>query len=186
MTDKLTDKLSSEQRVWEDIIEIVWEYSNSDTAFEIADKLIAYLNANTAEEEGIRTMTPLENQWMDFKKILSELVVFQEDYKEQTQDYAPGNRYWADKFMTIVGKAKKILNANTEDEPKHCSEHVPMICAFLNCDCDDCSKGKTQITLRKIEEYVSETLKDADAGCPIAREFKAVFQGCIDWLQQEE
>ena len=47
----MTDKLTPEQRLREDIIEIVWEYSNSDMAFEIADKLIAYLNALTAEDE---------------------------------------------------------------------------------------------------------------------------------------
>jgi len=60
---------------------------------------------------GGRPMTKEEHEWMDFKKILSELVVFQKDYQEQTKDYAPGNRYWADKFMTIVGRAKKALTA---------------------------------------------------------------------------
>ncbi len=43
-----------------------------------------------------------------------------------------------------------------------------------------------QITKRKIEGYVGETLKDADKGCPVAREFRSIFQGCIDWLEQED
>ena len=44
----------------------------------------------------------------------------------------------------------------------------------------------TEIALRKIEEYVTETLKDSDESCPVAREFRAVFDGCIDWLAQQK
>ena len=30
------------------------------------------------------------------QRVLQELIDYQREYKEQTQDYAPGNRYWAD------------------------------------------------------------------------------------------
>ena len=50
------------------------------------------------------------------QRVLQELIDYQREYKEQTQDYAPGNRYWADKFMTIIGKAKQALTAHTEPE----------------------------------------------------------------------
>ena len=50
------------------------------------------------------------------QRVLQELIDYQCEYKEQTQDYAPGNRYWADKFMTIIGKAKQALTAHTVPE----------------------------------------------------------------------
>ena len=53
----------------------------------------------------------------------------------------------------------------------------------LECGCQWLSH--TEITKRLIEEYVEETLKDAEKGCPVAREFRAIFNGCIDWLDRE-
>lgn len=77
----------------------------------------AYLTAEDEPENGLyRTMTPLEHQWMDYKKVLFELVVFQEDYEERTKDKLPGNKYYADKLMIIVNHVKQALTA--EDEPK--------------------------------------------------------------------
>ena len=52
------------------------------------------------------------------QRVLKMFIDYQQEYKDQTQDYAPGNRYWADKFMTIIGEAKKVLNT-AEDECKH-------------------------------------------------------------------
>jgi len=67
----------------------------------------------TAQEREMgRTMTPFEHQWMDFKKILSELVVYLDDYQEQTKDYAPGNRYWGQKLQDIVERARKAIGRN--------------------------------------------------------------------------
>ena len=47
-------------------------------------------------------------------------------------------------------------------------------------------KKDIEITIRMIEEYVEETLGDAEEGCPVAHEFRAIFGGCIDWLKQKE
>ena len=66
-------------------------------------------------QEGIRTMTPLENQWVDFKKLLSELVVYLEDYQEQTKDYAPGNRYWGQKLQDIVDRARVAITDTAQE-----------------------------------------------------------------------
>ena len=68
------------------------------------------LNSLSDGEDSIRPMTPLEHQWMDFKKILSELVLFQEEYEYITQDKCPGNKYYADKLMAIVTRAKSAIN----------------------------------------------------------------------------
>jgi len=38
--------------------------------------------------------------------ILKELVIFQKEYEENTRDKCPGNKYYADKLMVIVTKAK--------------------------------------------------------------------------------
>ena len=65
-------------------------------------------------------------------RVLSDLIEYQREYKEQTQDYAPGNRYWADKFMTIVGRAKQALT--TKDEPHEIDK----------CECPDCRNKVTE------------------------------------------
>ena len=49
-------------------------------------------------------------------EIIESLINYQVEYQEQTQDYAPGNRYWADKLMTIIGNAKKYTANEQEDE----------------------------------------------------------------------
>jgi len=43
-----------------------------------------------------------------------------------------------------------------------------------------------EIAKREIEEYVNETLKDTKDNCPVAREFRAIIEGCINWLDQQE
>jgi hypothetical protein len=47
-------------------------------------------------------------------------------------------------------------------EDEHCSDHVPMICAFLNCDCEDCNKGKTEIAKRMYKEWQDDCYKRKD------------------------
>ena len=59
-----------------------------------------------ADESRVPELTPEQ-------RVLQKLIDYQQEYKDQTADYAPGNRYWGDKFMTIIGEAKKILNAHT-------------------------------------------------------------------------
>ena len=109
----LTDKLTSEQR---DAIKLE-AITHWFTTKGLYQEFIPFLNENTEEEAlNIRTMTPLEHQWMDFKKILCELVVFQEDYEENTKDKCPGNQYYSDKLMAIVDRAKKAINAQPESE----------------------------------------------------------------------
>lgn len=114
---------------------------------------------NTAEDAGVRTMTPLENQWMDFKRVLSELVVFQSDYEERTGDKCPGNKYYQEKLMAIVNHAKEALNANAAEDEQvsiqcvYCGkslgrydkhwEGVPMRCVggCANANTDDIEEG---------------------------------------------
>lgn len=60
------------------------------------------------------------------------------------------------------------------------------LCMFCEKKTNECTCGHKEITKRMIEEYVSETLKDADDNCPVALEFRAIFQGCIDWLEGRE
>jgi len=68
-----------------------------------------------------------------------------------------------------------------EDEPTPNSGYL----------CEQCTRdlfnGETdnEIAKRMIEKYVEETLKDAEPKCPVAREFRAVFQNCIDWINKE-
>ena len=44
--------------------------------------------------------------------------------------------------------------------------------------------SEVEITKGMIEEYLNETLKDSKG--PIAREFRAIFGGCIKWLDRQE
>ena len=71
----------------------------------------------------------------------------------------------------------KDINSLPGIEDKHCSDHVPMICAFLNCDCEDCQKGKAEIAKRLFEEFMSE--EETYAGMILAVRF-------TDWLDSRE
>ena len=91
----------------------------------ILSDMLLVLNENT-EEEGIRPMTPLEHQWMDFKKVLSELILFQEEYEERTRDKLPGNKYHADKLMEIVNHAKLVMSKPQHPCPE-CGEEMKYV-----------------------------------------------------------
>ena len=96
------------------------------------------------------------------QRVLQELIDYQCEYKEQTQDYAPGNRYWADKFMTIIGKAKQALTAHTEQKDV---QYLP-----------------EEIALRKIEEYLAYCRITEERGMWVER---PTFDSMKVWLQQD-
>ena len=66
-----------------------------------------------------------------------------------------------------------------EDKCLDCGEQRIWICACEGYD-------YTEIAKRVREQYVNETLKDAKDNCPVAREFRAIFGGCVNWLDQRE
>jgi len=114
------------------------------------------------------------------QRVLQELIDYQREYKEQTQDYAPGNRYWADKFMTIIGKAKQALTAHTEPEDE------PLLHGELHgyvspdCGCKYCEYGRNQIAQRKWDGF----LEDTDYR-ELPDDMDIVDNLYRNWLQQE-
>ena len=92
-----------------------------------------------------------------------------EEYHEDNCEYFNGDR-WVNLDCAVLVLNKALTAHTTEDDDY-------MVWAI---------SAENQITLQKIEEYVKYVLEDADDKCPVAREFKAIFHGCIDWLQQED
>ena len=43
-----------------------------------------------------------------------------------------------------------------------------------------------EIVRRMIDKYVLHILEGAEDNCPVAREVRAVFDGCKDWLEERE
>ena len=118
---------------------------------------------------------------MDFKKILSELVVFQEDYEENTKDKCPGNQYYADKLMSIVNKAKQEINAQETDNALSEGDSDGMGIDW----CPRCNEPvivrptDNEITIRVIESMWEDDAFAFYDDLP-------AFGRMIDWLNQSE
>jgi len=104
-------------------------------AVELATHMTTNINSLVSEpDKGPRPMTPFEHQWMDFKKVLSELITFQKDYEERTKDYCPGNKYYADKLMGIVNEAKRVVDGEALVSEPGEDEFRPFIIHHLGKD----------------------------------------------------
>lgn len=134
------------------------------------------------------------------QRVLKMFIDYQQEYKDYTQDYAPGNRYWGDKFMTIIGEAKKVLTANTgitceicgdtgedrffekclnctpaEDECNLPDRGINRV-TTANCECAGCNKIRNQIALRKLKEY-ARSIPDG---------YFALVGELADWLREDK
>ena len=78
---------------------------------------------------------------------------------------------------------EKIYSLISSRVPKKLAKRMKVVAKEI---AEVLAETDTEIAKRVIGEYVTETLKDAEEGCPVAREFRAIFNGCINWLDQRE
>ena len=170
-------------------------------AVELATHMTTNINSLVSEpDKGPRPMTPFEHQWMDFKKVLSELITFQKDYEERTKDYCPGNKYYADKLMGIVNEAKRVVDgeALVSEPMKRFDGRIDDVKIYANQqewmdEVGISTETDNEIAKRVIEEYIENGLKEkyrkgAGHGWEKGISYKhevSLLQDCYEWLDKK-